>query len=242
MGGNNDVKLIIDGKRLDGRSPSDLRKIVMKAGILTRAEGSAYIEWGGNKVIAGIYGPRECIPKHGENPYQAVLKCKYSMSPFASKEDHGRAGPNRRSNELSKMIRHVFENVVQLEKYPRTQIDIFIDVLQAEGGTRVASIVAAALALADAGIPMKDMVSSVAVGKVDDTVILDLGKEEDNFGQSDMPVAFSNKTKEILLLQMDGLLTREEIEKGLDMAIKSSDELHKMQRATLEKMYSDDKE
>lgn len=235
-------KLIINGKRLDGRSVDELRKVKIETNVLNEADGSAYVEWGGNKVICGVYGPRECIPRHESNPYRALIKCRYSMSPFASKDEHGRSGPNRRSIELSKVIGEVFENLIVAESFPKTQIDIYIDVLQAEGGTRIASITAAAVALAHAGIPMKDMVSGVAVGKADNEIVLDLGKDEDNYGQSDVPIAFAHRTKNILLLQMDGLLTREEIAKALDMAEKGSDKVYELQAEALRKNYEGVKE
>jgi len=240
MGGLKDVKLIVDGKRLDGRTAEDLRKIRMQVGIVPEADGSAFIEWGGNKIICGVYGPRECIPKHEANPYKAVIKCRYMMSPFASLEEHGRSGPSRRSTELSKVIKEVFENLILAEEFPNTQIEVYIDVLQADGGTRTASIAVAAVALANAGIPMKDMVSAVAVGKGGDELIVDLGKLEDNFGQSDMPLAISAKDKRLLLVQMDGLLTKEEIGKILDMAERSAAKVSKIQMDVLRNHYAKD--
>ncbi len=232
-----EVQLIIDGKRVDGRSPDDMRNIRVEAGVLGEADGSSYVEWGGNKITCGVYGPRECIPKHDSSPYHSIVKCRYMMSPFASSEEHSRSGPSRRSTELSKVIREVFENLIISEKFPNTQIDIYIDVLQAEGGTRTASVTAAAVALANAGIPMKDMVSAVAVGKAGGVMLLDLGKFEDNFGQSDMPIALSARDKKILLLQMDGMLTKEEIEKALDMAEAGCVELHQVQADALRRFY-----
>jgi len=237
MGGSTDVQLIVDGKRVDGRTPDEMRKVRMEAGIIPEADGSSFVEWGGNKILCGVYGPRECIPRHGANPYRATIKCRYMMSPFASAEEHGRSGPSRRSTELSKVIREVFENLVVAEKFPNTQIDIFIDVLQAEGGTRTASVTAAAIALVNAGIPMKDMVSAIALGKAADVLLVDLGKAEDNYGQSDVPLAMSHKDKKLHLIQMDGLLTKDEIAKMIDMAEKASDQLHEEQVAALRRFY-----
>ena len=108
-------ELIKNGKRLDGRSPTDLRKIKIEAFVLKNADGSAYIEWGNNKIIAGVYGPKEALPKHVQDPEKAIIKCRYQMSPFSSLEDHGRSGPNRRSIEISKVTKEVFENVVMLD-------------------------------------------------------------------------------------------------------------------------------
>ncbi|MBU0586104.1 exosome complex exonuclease Rrp41 [Candidatus Micrarchaeota archaeon] len=233
-----EVKLIVDGKRRDGRALDELRPLKIEAGVLHEADGSALVHWGGNKVIAGVFGPRECLPKHEANPYKALVKCRYTMSPFASKEEHSRSGPNRRSIEISKVIRQVFESLVVSELYPMTQIDIYVDVLQAEGGTRASAITAAAVALADAGIPMKDMACGLAVGKAEDQIILDLGKEEDNSGQSDVPIAISHRDKKFLLLQMDGLLSRDELEQALDMGIVASDKIHELQVDAITRRYS----
>jgi exosome complex component RRP41 len=239
MGGKTDIKLVVDGKRSDGRALDELRKIRIEVGVIPEADGSAYIEWGGNKILCGVHGPRECIPRHEASPFRALVKCRYSMSPFASLEEHGRSGPSRRSTELSKVIREVFENLIMAEEFPNTQIDIYLDVLQAEGGTRTASITAAAVALANAGIPMRDLVSAVSVGKADGELLVDLGKIEDNFGQSDMPVAFSSRDKKILLLQMDGLLTKEEIKRALHMAQEATAKISDIQRASLKKFYEE---
>jgi exosome complex component RRP41 len=238
MGGSNSgVELIIDGKRSDGRGPDDLRSLRIEVGVLPEADGSAYVEWGGNKITCGVYGPRECIPRHDSSPYHSIVKCRYMMSPFSSLEEHSKSGPSRRSNELSKVIREAFENLVIAEKFPNTQIDIYIDVLQADGGTRTASVTAAAVALANAGIPMKDMVAAVAVGKAGETLALDLNKLEDNFGQSDMPIAISHRDRKILLVQMDGLLTKEEIVQVLDMAERGCDKVHDVQADALKRFY-----
>jgi len=231
------MQLIIDGKRTDGRGPEDLRELRVEVGVITEADGSAYVEWGGNKILCGIYGPRECIPRHEASPYHSLVKCRYMMSPFASLEEHGRMGPSRRSTELSKVIREVFENLIIAEKFPNTQIDIYIDVLQANGGTRTASVTAAAVALANAGIPMKDMVSAVAVGKAGNMLVIDLNKYEDNFGQSDMPMAISHRDRKLLLLQMDGLLTKDEIMSMIDMAERGCDKAHVTQAEALKRFY-----
>src|SRR5271157_5147734 len=110
MTSSNKPKLIIDGKRTDGRDFSETRKITMVASPLKNADGSAYIEWGNNKILAAVYGPKEATPRHLADPTQAIIKCKYSMAPFSSLSEHGRSGPNRRAIEISKVIKEVFEN------------------------------------------------------------------------------------------------------------------------------------
>lgn len=233
---NTDIKLFENGKRLDGRKPDELRKIKIEAGVLHRAEGSCYLEWGGNKVIAAVYGPREAIPRHTQNPLRAIVKAKYNMAAF-SVEDRKRPGPDRRSREISKVISEALLNVILVEKFPRTSIDVNIEVLDAEAGTRCAGLTAAAVALVDAGIPMKDIPVACAAGKIDNQVVLDLGKDEDNYGSADLPVAISPRTGKILLLQMDGHLTVDEFDKALDMAIKGCHMISELQKKAIMEKY-----
>jgi exosome complex component RRP41 len=233
---NSEIKLFEDGKRLDGRKPDELRKIKIEAGVLHRAEGSCYLEWGGNKIIAAVYGPREAIPRHTQNPLRAIVNAKYNMAAF-SVEDRKRPGPDRRSREISKVISEALENVILLERYPRASIDVNIEVLDAEAGTRCAGLTAAAVALVDAGIPMKDIPVSCAAGKIEGQVVLDLGKNEDNFGSADLPIAISPRTGEILLLQMDGHLTFEEFEKAMELALKGCQIISDLQKKAIMEKY-----
>lgn len=229
-------KLIENGIRLDGRRPDELRPIKIKVGVLNRADGSCYFEFGGNKVIAAVYGPREVHPRHMQKSTTAVVRYRYNMASF-SVEERKRPGPDRRSIEVSKVSREALEPVIFEEYFPRSAIDVFVEVLQADAGTRTAGINAASIALADAGIPMRSLVSSCAVGKVDDTLILDLNKDEDNYGQADMPIAMTPDGK-ITLLQMDGHLTKEEFKEGLEMAKNGCLAIYEMQKAALMEQYS----
>jgi len=154
-----------------------------------------------------------------------------------SVEDRKRPGPDRRSIEVSKVSREALEDQVFTEYFPKSAIDIFVEVLQADAGTRTAAINAASVALADAGIPMRSLVSACAVGKVDDTLVLDLNKDEDNYGQADMPIAMTPDGK-ITLLQMDGHLTKEEFKQGLEMAQEGCRQVYEMQRKALIDYYS----
>ena len=234
-----DVELIDGkGKRLDGRGPEDIRPIKIEAGVLHRADGSCYLEWGGNKVLVAVYGPREAIPRHTQNPLRAVVKARYNMAAF-SVEDRKRPGPDRRSREISKVISEALEKVILTEQFPRASIDVNIEVLDAEAGTRCAGLTAAGVALADAGIPMTDIPVSCAAGKIAGHVAVDLGKEEDNCGDADLPVAISPRTGEVLLLQMDGHLTLEEFNKAFDLAVKGCHTVSEIQKkAILDKYQS----
>lgn len=225
-----------DGLRHDGRRPDELRPIRMEVGVLSNANGSALVEYGKTKVIAAVYGPRELHPRHISLPDRAVIRCRYHMAPFSTEERKNPA-PSRREIELSKVIREALEAAVFTELYPRATIDVFIEVLQADGGTRTTGITAAALALADAGIPLRDLVAGVAVGKVDGVLVLDIDQLEDEYGEADMPVAMMPSLGKITLLQLNGVLTPEEFREALKLAEKGIKEIYRMQREALKKKY-----
>ncbi|HOA68690.1 MAG TPA: exosome complex exonuclease Rrp41, partial [Methanosarcina thermophila] len=229
-------KLITDdGLRLDGRRADEIRPMKIEVGVLSRADGSCYLEWGKNKILVGVFGPREAHPRRSQRADNAVIRYRYNMASF-SVEDRARPGPSRRSIEISKVSREAFEPVIMTELFPKTAIDIFVEVLQADAGTRTAAINASSIALADAGIPMKGLITSCAFGKVDGQIVLDLNKEEDNYGEADFPVAMT-QDGDITLLQMDGHLTPEEIKKGLELVKKGCKEILEIQRAVLRKKF-----
>lgn len=229
------------GLRLDGRKIDELRPVKLEVGVLSNADGSAYIEHGKNKILAAVYGPKEMHPKHLSLPDRMVLRCRYHMAPFSVQERKSPA-PSRREVELSKVIRESLEPAVFVEYYPRSGIDVFIEVLQADGGTRCASITAAALAIADAGIPMRDLVVACAAGKVDDKVVLDLMDTEDKVGVADVPVAFMPNLEAVTLLQMDGVLAPAEFEKAVNLAIEGCKKIYVLQKEALKTKYMNVKE
>ncbi len=234
---------LIDSKglRSDGRKLDQLRPIKLEVGILDKADGSAYIEQGKNKILVAVYGPREAHPKHIALPDRAVIRCRYHMAPF-SVDERKNPAPSRRELELSKVIRESLEPVVLTDLYPRTTIDLFVEILQSDGGSRCAGITGASLALADAGIPMRELVAACAVGKIEGKLALDLSDSEDKLGEADLPVAYVPNANLVTLIQMDGELTTEEFNKGLEMAIDACKTIHAMQREALKKKFREIKE
>ncbi len=225
-----------DSFRIDGRKFNELRPTKIQVGVLGNADGSAYIEQGKNKILAAVYGPHEVHPKHLALPDRSRLRCRYHMAPFSVDERKSPA-PSRRDIELSKVIREALEPSIFLEYYPRTSIDIFIEILQADGGTRCAGIIVASLALADAGIPMRDLVVACAAGKVEGQLVLDLSDTEDKQGEADVPLAYMPNLNAVTLLQMDGQLTLEEFEKAIDLSLEGCKQLYKMQKEALKAKY-----
>lgn len=225
-----------DGKRVDGREKDEIRETEMEIGILDEADGSAMVETGNTRVVASVFGPQELHPKHLQESDRAVIKMRYNMAPF-SVDDRMRPGPNRRAKEIGLVAKKSLEPAIELENFPKAGIDISMEIIESDGGTRVTGINAAALALADAGIPMKGLVSACAAGVIDDTAVLDVNGKEDKEGNADIPIAVINGGDEITLLQMDGDIDREMLENCLDLARDGCNQLYEQQRKTLVETY-----
>ncbi len=231
-----DVKFIKNGKRIDGRKPLDLREVEMKIGVIPNAFGSSMVRFGNTIAVCSVYGPRALFPKHLQQPDKAILQVRYNMAPF-SVEERVRPGSSRREIEISKVMRLALEPAVFLENYPKTTVDVYVEIIQADGSTRVTSINAASLALADAGLPMRDLIVGISGGKIEDTIIVDLDGLEDNNSQADIPLAFLPNKKEITLFQMDGLLSNDEVKKILNEAMKVGEKIYEKQKEALKARY-----
>lgn len=207
-----------EGLRRDGRRAKELRRIRCQVGVLQDADGSAMFEMGNTQVLASVFGPREVDSRSELRQDRAIVKCEYAMANFSTGERRRRGKMDRRSTELSKVIRNTLEQTICLELMPRSQIDVCVQVLQADGGTRCACINAAALALAHAGIPMRDLVAGVAAGYLQGTPLLDLNYMEDAGGGPDVSVALHPSLDRLVLLQMDGRLPDSTFEEVVALA------------------------
>ncbi|MBU0530402.1 MAG: exosome complex exonuclease Rrp41 [Candidatus Aenigmatarchaeota archaeon] len=223
-------------KRKNNRKANETRPIKIEVGVIPNADGSALFGFGKTTAIAAVYGPSSMHPKHKQKSNRAVLQTYYTMLPFSTTE-RVRPGPSRRSTELCKVIREALEPVVFLEEFPKAGISIYIHIIQADAGTRTAAINAASLALADAGIPMRDLVASVAGGKIDKEYVIDLeGKEEDD-SVCDIPLAYIPRTKEISLLQMDGDLSPNDVSEIMKLCVANCEIIYQKQKEALEKKW-----
>jgi len=225
-----------DGKRLDGRDKQELRPIKMEVGVIKNADGSAYLEWGNNKIYAAVYGPREVHPHHLAKPDRGILRVFYRMATF-SVFDRKRPAPGRREKEISMIITDCLEPVLFLELYPGTSFEVFIDVMDADGGTRCASTTVAALALADAGVPMRSLVSAVAVGRIDGEIVTDLSGIEDKAGEADLPCAITWFNEELSLLQFDGDMNLKDLDQYLKLAKDALTKIYALQLEALKSKY-----
>jgi len=223
-------------KRFDGRKNDEVRPMIAKVGIVPSADGSASFETGGTKAIAVVRGPRTLHPQHMQNAQTGILRVSYGMMPF-SVWDRIRPGPSRRSEEISKVCEWALSSVVDLSGFPNTVVDVFIQIPKADAGTRVAGLNAASLALAHAGIPMKEMITAIAVGKADKTLLVDVDKAEEDFhdgeGATDVPLAITSRGKEIALLQLDGKISPSELTEAIEIGKRACDEILKVQMDAL---------
>jgi len=219
-------------KRGDGRKMDEIRPIKAKVGIVPSADGSAMFETGNTRAIAVVRGPRILHPQHLQNPQKGILRVTYGMMPFSVWE-RIRPGPSRRSQEISKVIEWALDSVVDLSEFRNSVVDVFIQIPQADAGTRVAGINAAVMALAHAGIPMKEMISAIAVGKIDKTLVVDVDKEEEDFkegeGSTDIPMCVLSRSKDVALLQLDGKISPADLKKVIEMGKKACEKIHDVQ-------------
>lgn len=195
----------------------------------------------GNVAVVAVYGPREPIPKHVGDPYRAIIRFAYRMAPFSVPE-RKRPAPGRREIEISKVCKEALQRVVFAEEFPMTVIDTFAEILSSDAGTRVTALTAAAVALADAGVPMRDLVTALAVGKIpidgEERVVADLTKfEEDLEGAVDVPIAITPRNEEIVLMQMDGRISKEQLGEAVELAIRKAKEIYELQKNALKEKY-----
>ncbi len=228
-------------KRVDGRKFDETRPVEAEVGVVKRADGSARFKIGQTEAWAAVYGPRELVPRFMQNPQKGIQRVHYNMMPFSGHGNRVRPGGNRRSKELGMVIRDSLLPVINLNDFPNAVVDVFIEFPQTDAGTRCAAVTCAAMALADAGLLMSDMVSAIAVGRVDDKIVADLNYDEEAFecdaGVTDIPVAIIPSTGEVSLLQMDGITTKKQLFEALELAKDVSKKLYEVQKSALKKKY-----
>ena len=231
-------------KRYDGRKMDETRPMEAKVGIIPRATGSAMFKIGKTVAYAAVYGPRDLHPKFMQDPSTGILRCHYNMMPFSGHGDRVRPGGGRRAKEISMVMKHSLEPVLDLTDYPNSVVDVFVELPQTDAGTRCAAICAASMALADAGLEMTDLVSSVAVGQVGSTIVADLTYNEEAYeeegGATDIPVAMIPSTGEVTLLQLDGEISREKLKEALELANKVCKDIYEVQKKAIKNKFKVD--
>ncbi|MFH1325606.1 MAG: exosome complex exonuclease Rrp41 [archaeon] len=222
-------------KRADGRKVDEMRKMTAKVGVVENADGSAMFSFGDTIAIAAVYGPKKMHPQHLQDMSKATVRVNYNMLSFSVTE-RIRPGPSRRSMEISKISEWALEPVVMIEKFPGTVIDVHVNIIQANASTRCAGINAAALALAHAGVPMKKMVSSVSMGKLDKQLVVDVSKAEEDWeegeGATDIPITFTSDG-ELTHIQLDGKIEGKQLKEAVRIAREACKKIYEVQKNAL---------
>jgi len=235
--------------RIDGRQDDSLRKVTITRNYIKHAEGSVLIEMGDTKVICTA-SVEERVPPFKKNTGEGWVTAEYSMLPRATRtrntRDISKLKLNGRSQEIQRLIGRSLRSVVDLKALGERQIVIDCDVIQADGGTRTASITGAFVALADACaylkekelincIPLSDFVAAVSVGIVNNKELLDLCYDEDSNAEVDMNVVMSGDGRfiEIQATGEKSPYSREQFDKLLLLAQGGIKKLLELQKEAL---------
>ncbi|CAG8661482.1 5457_t:CDS:2 [Acaulospora morrowiae] len=216
------------GLRQDGRRANELRKIKCKPSVLSQADGSSYIEQGNTKCLAAVYGPREARQKGQVIHNKASINVELSLAPFSMSERKKRTKYDKRLLEIASAVKQTFEPVIMTSLFARSQIDIYLQILQFDGGIIQICINAATLALIDAGIPMLEYVCACSAGIIENTILLDLNNTEESFDTPELTVALLPKSEKVTLLQLDSRLQVNEFENVMRTAAKGCKEIYEV--------------
>jgi len=235
--------------RSDGRQADKLRPVTITRRYIKRAEGSVLIEVGDTKVICTA-SVENRVPPFLRNSRQGWITAEYGMLPRSTdtrmQREASRGRVNGRTHEIQRLIGRSLRSVVDLSKIGERTIWIDCDVIQADGGTRTASITGACIALFDAltymrknkdvdSMPLKDFVAATSVGIVNGQVLLDLNYSEDSRADVDMNIVMtgSGKFVEIQGTAEEEPFTSEQMQEMISFAKTGIDELIKTQRGYL---------
>eukprot|EP00127_Corallochytrium_limacisporum_P004012 Clim_evm61s156 gene=Clim_evmTU61s156 len=212
-----------DGLRLDGRRPQELRRFECKLGVFQsddgEVDGSAYLEQGNTKIICIVAGPKEASAFGGDTD-RLTVSCELSVARFSSMERLRRSGKGgKRSRELELAIEQTFNGAILTHLYPRTKVNIYIEILQSDGGIRAAAINAASLALISSGVPMKDIVAACSASILDGQPVIDLNYMEEGSGGPNLVVSTLPSSKKLVGIHMESRVHSTKFPQVLNMAI-----------------------
>lgn len=236
--------------RIDGRKSFELRPIKFQRGFSRYAEGSALVEWGNTKVLCTA-SVEDKVPPFMRGTGSGWISAEYSMLPRSTHQrtqrDISKGRPNGRGTEIQRLIGRSLRAAVDMTKLREKTIWIDCDVLQADGGTRTASISAGFVALYDAlrwmisgsqidEMPVKTQIGAVSVGKVSGVPMLDLCYEEDSAADVDANIVMTSKGEFVELQGTGegGVFSRSELDEILSLGWKGICEIHRLQSEALE--------
>ena len=168
--------------RADGRKWNELRALYMKVGIITKAQGSVYIEMGNTKLTAAVYGPKEILRRE-EFSLKGKVTCEFKYMPFA-RAHYCEPRQNFEEKMISKCICEAMEGVILLERFPKAQVEISVQVIQDDGSALALALTAASVALINANIEVKDLVVGTTLRFFENSDVLVDPTAEEEYGPS----------------------------------------------------------
>ncbi|KAF9223574.1 hypothetical protein BS17DRAFT_795729 [Gyrodon lividus] len=223
-----------DGFRSDGRKQYELREINIDFSLQGPADASVTFHHGLTQVLVSVLGPREAKTRSQAIHDRANINVEVNVAAFSTGERRKRSRGDKRLLELASTIKSTFEPVVQTHLYPRSQIDIFIQVIQQDGGLLPACLNGTTLVLAAAGIALFDFVCAVTGGVHSTSSLLDLNTLEEN----DVPhitVAVMPRTGRVTLVTTETRLHVDRFEEIFRLAIDACNILHHEMKAALQR-------
>ncbi|MCX5977822.1 MAG: ribonuclease PH [Coprothermobacterota bacterium] len=231
--------------RIDKRLINELRPITIEVGIARYAEGSALIELGNTRVLVSAT-VEERVPSFLKGTGRGWVTAEYAMLPRATQQRTAREQGRGRSQEIQRLIGRSLRASVDLNGLGERSVILDCDVLQADGGTRTASISAAWVALVQAlrwlrnqgrieGLPLQGQVAAISVGLVGEEILLDLCYEEDSRAAVDFNVVMTDQNR---LVELQGTgegrtFSRPELNLMLDMAWTGISQIFTLQKDAL---------
>lgn len=235
--------------RADGRKANEIRKVKIVRNFIKHAEGSSLIEVGDTRVICTAT-VEETVPTFLKGKGRGWVTAEYSMIPRSARSritrESSRGKIGGRTHEIQRLIGRALRTVVDLKSLGERTVWIDCDVIQADGGTRTASITGACVALYDAfrfmkrekmieDIPLKDFVAATSVGIVNEKIMLDLNYEEDSKADVDMNIVMTGSGK---FIEIQGTAERhpfskEDTDSLIKLAVKGIKELIKIQKTVI---------
>ncbi|XP_058876987.1 exosome complex component RRP41-like [Acipenser ruthenus] len=195
--------------------------------VISRAIFSPFLS---SKALVATVVPIRIQPVRGARSKclhdRAVLNCQYSMATFSTAERKRRPHGDRKSSEMTLHLKQTFEAAILTQLYPRSQIDIYVQILQADGGNYSSCVNAATLAVVDAGIPLRDYVCACSAGFLEDTPLVDLSHVEESSGGTQLSLALLPKAEHLALVEMDARLHQDHLEGLMDAATRACKDLH----------------
>lgn len=223
----------VGSTRADGRTYEDFRSVYMKTGVVSQAPGSSYLEIGKTKVMAAVYGPRPTDRREAFSQ-RGHVSVDVKVASFASRV-RGRIQQTPEEREMSAETATALAAAVRSETFPKAVVDVYVTVLEADGGTAAASITAAALALADGGVPMNALVSACSLVRLEDgPLLVDPSAAEEARARASATLAAMSSADLVTGVQLTGHWTSDNANEAVAVTLGGCAQIEALMRDTLE--------